>query len=370
MFQISTYDCGSLIDVMAKRDGAPTMNCTITDEGTSLYHPTVLRASLTLSASDGSLLAMENPWLQFSESSWSIAYQVIMLSESVAILCFAVWRFSLLIFDVGLKPIKMVHVVLGLEILGLLLRILFAVDPLGMRLVYDPFFSLFFYTPNGAVSLMCDVIILFYWNRAMNSFGTRSIKFLTKYLYVFIAVICVAELTASILRSLEILDASLVVYIVQGSYVLFEAIIVGYTIYTAVGLYRFFKSVAQLNAIQQKSKRKVIRMTKILLFSSVFLFILVVSSILGGFQFMMGAISFTSLWFVQHINVSVISLCHILALSRRKGKSSKSSRTNTGSTAKATTELASVVVSPRVDADPSVMVATEVSLSTVTPGDS
>ena len=81
----------------------------------------------------------------------------------------------------GKFELKLPIVVLALEFLSHLLRLVVAIDPLGMRSIFDPFQALFWLTPHVAVSLICHLIVLFYWNRAMQSFGaTKNIDFLQK----------------------------------------------------------------------------------------------------------------------------------------------------------------------------------------------
>lgn len=111
-------------------------------------------------------------------------------------------------------------IVLAGEIFANLLRLVFAIDPLGMNKIFDPFNSIFWYTPNGAVALVCHFGVLFYWNRAMHSFGAQSIDWMKKYVYMLFALIFVVEIVSATLRSLEFVYAFLVLS--QVFYVILE----------------------------------------------------------------------------------------------------------------------------------------------------
>jgi len=234
----------------------------------------------------------------------------------------------------GKLELKLPIVVLALETLGHLLRIVFAIDPMGMRSLYDPFDSLFWFTPHVAVSLICHLIVLFYWNRAMHSFGAvRSLEFLKKYLYILIAVIIALEIAGSVLRSLEVQDGFL--YFVQVTYVVTELVVVGFIIYTAVGLFKFFKS-NSLQLKQQRAKAKVFKMTKLIIASAVLLAIIVIFSATGLLEAFRHPYTEMLLWWIQCTCLSIIGICETLILKPVKSKSSTATN-ETPETLKATT---------------------------------
>lgn len=99
---------------------------------------------------------------------------------------------------------KRIYDLLSLEILADLLRLVFAIDPLGIISLFDPFSAVFWLTHNAAVSIISHIMVLTYRNRALTTFGAKSVAWLEKYVNVLFGVICVFKLISPSLRALNI----------------------------------------------------------------------------------------------------------------------------------------------------------------------
>jgi len=156
------------------------------------------------------------------------------------------------------------------------------VDPFGMRALYDPFSVLWLFSPHLTISLVTHFLILFYWNRAMKSFGAVSLDWAQKYVYVLIGVIVVVEIVSSIMRGIETLFEVLV--FAQIFYGLLEILVIIFILYSAYGLYQFLRTAAVPSSTatsQWRTRRKVLRMTKLLLASAFLLVIAIITIVIG-----------------------------------------------------------------------------------------
>jgi len=176
--------------------------------------------------------------------------------------CFVIYRLTSRILNDGFSRRRPI-VILSLLGVSHLLRIIFAIDPFGMRGLYDPFNALFWLTPNVAVSLVCDFLVLFYWNYALRSFGGRDIGRFEKYFYFLFAFIFAAEFTSTTLRSFAIAFAMQV--IVQVFYVILEVIIIGFVAFTVFNLYQFIQKQGESPSVD------VMRVTRLILVVAVLL---------------------------------------------------------------------------------------------------
>ena len=109
-------------------------------------------------------------------------------------------------------------------------------------------------------------MIQFYWNKALKSFGSRSLAWLVKYLYIFSVLIFLVGVASSIIFALEFpLVTLLVIVIVQVFFFILIICLSAYTIYTAHGLFKFLRTTSQLTSVQKTSEQKAVRMSKILI---------------------------------------------------------------------------------------------------------
>ena len=91
-----------------------------------------------------------------------------------------------------------------------------------------------------APSIICHFTVLFYWNKAMSSFGARRIDGLKVYTYVLYGIVLAMECVNSIIRGFEI---GYVIYLFsQVLYAILVCLIVIYIFYTAYGLVNYFKT--------------------------------------------------------------------------------------------------------------------------------
>jgi len=201
---------------------------------------------------------------------------------------------------------------MGLELLSHLFRLVFAVDPFGMRGVFDPFSALFWFTPNVAVSLICHFIVLFYWNRAMTSFGAKRLDHLRVYVYVLFGVIVAIEISSAIMRGLELGYAFLM--LVQIFYVILEIVVLIYIIYTAVGIFRYLAKKTPGSTQQERARAKVLRMTRLIVATGGFLVIIIILSGVALLPPLRRAYPEMILWLGEFTCLACISICETLVL--------------------------------------------------------
>jgi len=240
-------------------------------------------------------------------------------------------------------------IALSLDLLGNLLRFIFAVDPHGMRSIYDPFSALFWATPQATVGLICHFIVLYYWNRAVSSFGAKNLDSLRNYFYGLIVLIIFGELVVSSLKAVEI--GFIVIIIYQVFYIILEALIIAYIVYTAVQLRNYFRDQRRLKghrneSSQRRAEQKVIRMTKLLVIVAGILVITIVVSALGILEIFRYPATEMILWLILYTTLASIAICQAILL--QPGSKEKDSKVSTiGTTEESLKTSDTSVSSPR-----------------------
>jgi hypothetical protein len=272
------------------------------------------------------------------DSPWSIVFQVVIMVPSAAGFIIVLSRLIPIIMRSGRKP-KLSHVVLSLEALAFSIRIIFAVDVMGIRALQGPFFTYFISTTSGAVALVADLLVLFYWNRALDVYGVRKdLEKRQRYVYIIIALIFVAEIISATLRGLAI--AGYVNVVTQVLYGLVSIGIIVYISYTAHNLYKYFKD-SEMTKKQEKARGKLIKMTRILIAVAVLIFIFAIFSVIYFLAIFKRAYTEIVWWVIMNSIVSAIGICETFLFRVPSGKGVRSSReppTKTPRTATRTSE--------------------------------
>jgi len=297
---------------------------------------------------------LTNPFERLSAFPNSLLIQLAFFLPPVVGIALALFRLVPRIMYHGFQ-LKLPYIVLSLELLSHTLRVVFAVDPEGMVGLYDPFNSIFWFTPNVAVSLICHFVVLFYWNRAMKSFGTKPLEWAIKYVYILAAAIVIVEVVSATLRSIDLAYETL--YLAQVFYVILMIGVIIYILYTSVGIFKYLRE-NKLNKRQERAKGKVLRMVNLLMVSATLLILLVLLSGFALTPFFRMAIPELVFWLVQFTCVSTIAIIETLVMKpvSRPGQSSKTTEVTLGKTKQQGTgsstlsgSLSSPEVTPRIN---------------------
>jgi len=291
------------------------------------YHDSTF-SGFTFADSLRSFLGNENTFKLWKEDGLSILPQVLICVPSVAGIIFAAVRLSTIVKAWGVRP-RLPHVVLFLHILTFIFRFIFGIDLMGMRGWIHPYFVLFFHTPNFALAIICHVIILFYWNKALKSFGSSSIEKAEKWVFISIGVFGGIELIGCIMYGFE--QAPVFTYVRIGYYALATIAVLVYVIYTTIYLFKFLEA-TRLNKKQQRARAKVVLMTKLLLVCTVLLFLSEVLVLLLVAPFFRRAVSESIIWTAICLLLTASGYAEIFVIKKpsRQHGGSRSSRT-TGS---------------------------------------
>jgi len=226
---------------------------------------------------------MANAFLEASSSSFAIVWQFLLLAFPICGIGFVFYRFIPLVRYEGWK-MRLPYVFLALEFLAHSFRIVFAIDPLGSRSLYDPFSVQLLYSPHIALNLICTLVILFYWNGAMHPFGVHSLEKFRRYLYIFVGVFVCVEILSAILRGFEL--GFFVLLLTQAFYVIAEILIVMFVAYTAFRLFQYYSKMSQIASPSSKrhpdaSVKRVLRMTKLVMANAVLFVVIIIIFAVG-----------------------------------------------------------------------------------------
>jgi len=187
-------------------------------------------------------------------------FQAVIIAPALVGLIICIIRATRYIKIVGVI-FRMPLIVYCVAIVGHLFQIANGVDHQGFRSLYDPFGANSLFTTATAPVVINLLTVLFYWNRALKSFNTRSIEWTRKYIYILMAVITVSEVITSTLR---VIYASPINYaLIPILYLIVESALIIYIGYTGYSIFRFFKNTNELSAVQLRSKETTVRMTKV-----------------------------------------------------------------------------------------------------------
>lgn len=286
-----------------------------------------------------------NVFLDSARSIPSYLFQASLLIDSLAVLSVCIWRLTLIVRKHGCEK-SLPQVILIILIPCALLQLLYAIDPFGMRELYDPFSLMFLYTPHFTICLGCTLVVLLHWNNALQNFGAKSILWTKKYIYGLCGFIALAEIVFSTLRGFEFSIAFLL--LIPILYLLIQSAVICYVLYTAVGLFKFLKENLDRKTI---TAIKVLRMTRLFLAYSGFLFPMVILTILGATQFFQTSNERQMIcWGIVNFLLSSEAICIALMFSPKddrdgfeesKNSSQESGKIDTASTTKNSRSLVS-----------------------------
>jgi len=177
------------------------------------------------------------------------------------------------------------------------------------------------------VSLICNIIILFYWNQALNSYGSTVVTSLERfevYMYILIGVVAVIDIIASIFRGLDYPYEILV--FAQAFGLTVELACLVFVGYTAITIYRFriFSHKLRNNSERTDnsgtltSERKVMKMTRLVLIDTALIVVMVVFSGIALLPFSRSPYMEMAVWFVESTCVSLMGIFEVLILRKAK----------------------------------------------------